>query len=193
MSFGKLSSLPFWIATFSLSMVLIFENMGLLHGLLEDDRKFPRAYQANAISAMTCGLFGTSPTVSTVESAAGITAGGKTGLTSIVTGLLFFASLFALPFVKLIPDSAIAPILIIIGTDDYKHSANSSERFFRRISSVLNYRHDPATYSIADGIAFGFIAYPILKVALGKRKEVAPSMYIITCLFLAMFVLHAIG
>lgn len=77
MSFGKLSSLPFWIATFSLSMVLIFENMGLLHGLLEDDRKFPRAYQANAISAMTCGLFGTSPTVSTVESAAGITAGGK--------------------------------------------------------------------------------------------------------------------
>ncbi len=59
--------------------------MGLLHGLLEDDRKFPRAYQANAISAMTCGLFGTSPTVSTVESAAGITAGGKTGLTSIVT------------------------------------------------------------------------------------------------------------
>ena len=114
MSFGKLSSLPFWIATFSLSMVLIFENMGLLHGLLEDDRKFPRAYQANAISAMTCGLFGTSPTVSTVESAAGITAGGKTGLTSIVTGLLFFASLFALPFVKLIPDSAIAPILILL-------------------------------------------------------------------------------
>lgn len=51
----------------------------------------------------------------------------------------------------------------------------------------------PLTYSIADGIAFGFIAYPILKVALGKRKKVAPSMYIITCLFLAMFVLHAIG
>lgn len=194
MSFGKLSSLPFWIATFSLSMVLIFENMGLLHGLLEDDRKFPRAYQANAISAMTCGLFGTSPTVSTVESAAGITAGGKTGLTSIVTGLLFFASLFALPFVKLIPDSAIAPILIIIGglmiTSIQQIPLNDFSEGFPAFLIIVMI---PLTYSIADGIAFGFIAYPILKIALGKRKEVAPSMYIVTCLFLAMFVLHAIG
>ena len=193
MSFGKLSSLPFWIATFSLSMVLIFENMGLLHGLLEDDRKFPRAYcQCNF--RMTCGLFGTSPTVSTVESAAGITAGGKTGLTSIVTGLLFFASLFALPFVKLIPDSAIAPILIIIGglmiTSIQQIPLNDFSEGFPAFLIIVMI---PLTYSIADGIAFGFIAYPILKVALGKRKEVAPSMYIITCLFLAMFVLHAIG
>lgn len=168
--------------------------MGLLHGLLEDDRKFPRAYQANAISAMTCGLFGTSPTVSTVESAAGITAGGKTGLTSIVTGLLFFASLFALPFVKLIPDSAIAPILIIIGglmiTSIQQIPLNDFSEGFPAFLIIVMI---PLTYSIADGIAFGFIAYPILKVALGKRKEVAPSMYIITCLFLAMFVLHAIG
>ncbi len=143
---------------------------------------------------MTCGLFGTSPTVSTVESAAGITAGGKTGLTSIVTGMLFFASLFALPFVKLIPDSAIAPILIIIGglmiTSIQQIPLNDFSEGFPAFLIIVMI---PLTYSIADGIAFGFIAYPILKVALGKRREVAPSMYIVTCLFLAMFVLHAIG
>ncbi|MGG2064569.1 NCS2 family permease [Bacillus sp. S14(2024)] len=194
MSFGKLASLPFLIATFSLSMVLIFENMGLLHGLLEDQRKFSRAYQANAISAMTCGLFGTSPTVSTIESAAGITAGGKTGLTSIVTGGLFFASLFALPFVKLIPDSAIAPILIIIGglmiTNIQQIPLNDFSEGFPAFLIIVMI---PLTYSIADGIAFGFIAYSILKVALGKHKEVAKPLYIITCLFLLMFVLPAIG
>lgn len=118
----------------------------------------------------------------------------KTGLTSIVTGLLFFASLFALPFVKLIPDSAIAPILIIIGglmiTSIQQIPLNDFSEGFPAFLIIVMI---PLTYSIADGIAFGFIAYPILKVALGKRKEVAPSMYIITCLFLAMFVLHAIG
>ncbi|WP_369902771.1 NCS2 family permease [Bacillus manliponensis] len=194
MSFDKLASLPFWIATFSLSMILIFENMGLLHGLLEDNRKFPKSYQANAVSAMTCGLFGTSPTVSTVESAAGITAGGKTGLTSIVTGMLFFASLFALPVVKIIPDSAIAPILIIIGglmmTNIQQIPLNDFSEGFPAFLIIVMI---PLTYSIADGIAFGFIAYPILKIALGKHKEVAKPLYIITLLFLAMFILHAIG
>lgn len=194
MSFDKLTSLPFWIATFSLSMVLIFENMGLLHGLLEDERKFPKAYQANAVSAITCGVFGTSPTVSTIESAAGITAGGKTGLTSIVTGILFFASLFVLPFVKLIPDSAIAPILIIIGslmiTNIQRIPLHDFSEGFPAFLIIVMI---PLTYSIADGIAFGFIAYPILKIALGKHKEVAKPLYIITLLFLVMFILQAIG
>ena len=121
---------------------------------------------------MTCGLFGTSPTVSTVESAAGITAGGKTGLTSIVTGLLFFASLFALPFVKLIPDSAIAPILIIIGglmiTSIQQIPLNDFSEGFPAFLIIVMI---PLTYSIADGIAFGFIAYPILKVALESVKK----------------------
>ena len=119
-----------------------FENMGLLHGLLEDDRKFTCLPSQCNFSNDMWSIWHKPYRINSRECR--ITAGGKTGLTSIVTGLLFFASLFALPFVKLIPDSAIAPILIIIGTDDYKHSANSSERFFRRISSVLNYRHDPA-------------------------------------------------
>lgn len=194
MSFAKIVSVPFWIATFSLSMVLIFENMGLLHGMLERSEKFRRAYQSNALSVLMCGLFGTSPTVSTVESAAGIAAGGKTGLTSLTTGVLFLGSLFALPFVKIIPDSAIAPILIIIGGLMIVNIQNINlQDFSEGFPAFLIIVMIPLTYSIADGIAFGFIAYPVLKLALGKRNEVKKPLYIIASLFFLTFVLHAMG
>ncbi len=194
MSFDKLLSVPFWIATFSLTMVLVFENMGLLHGMLERPEKFSRSFQANAVSVATSGLFGTSPTVSTVESAAGITAGGKTGLTSLVTGTLFLFSLFCIPFVKLIPDSAIAPILIIIGglmIQNIQHI--NLQDFSEGFPAFLIIIMIPLTYSIADGIAFGFIAYPILKLALGKQSEVGKPLYVIASLFFLTFVLHALG
>jgi AGZA family xanthine/uracil permease-like MFS transporter len=194
MSFDKLLSVPFWIATFSLTMVLVFENMGLLHGMLERPEKFSRSFQANAVSVATSSLFGTSPTVSTVESAAGITAGGKTGLTSLVTGTLFLLSLFCIPFVKLIPDSAIAPILIIIGglmIQNIQHI--NLQDFSEGFPAFLIIIMIPLTYSIADGIAFGFIAYPILKLALGKQSEVGKPLYVIASLFFLTFVLHALG
>lgn len=91
--FGKITAIPFWTAAFSIVLVLVFENIGLLHsqvnGMLEAPEKNGKSLKAISISTIICGLFGTSPSVSTVETAAGITAGGKTGLTSIVTGLLF--------------------------------------------------------------------------------------------------------
>ncbi|MBO9129811.1 NCS2 family permease [Bacillus sp. 165] len=194
MSFDKLLSVPFLIATFSLTMVLVFENMGLLHGMLERPEKFSRSFQANALSVAASGLFGTSPTVSTVESAAGIAAGGKTGLTSLVTGMLFLLSLFCIPFVKLIPDSAIAPILIIIGGLMIQNIQNINlQDFSEGFPAFLIIVMIPLTYSIADGIAFGFIAYPILKLALGKRNEVGKPLYVIASLFFLTFVLHALG
>ncbi|MCP8966953.1 NCS2 family permease [Ectobacillus ponti] len=194
LSFSGLTSVTFWIAVFSLSMVLIFENMGLLHGMLEKPEKFPRAFQSNAISVLTCGLFGTSPTVSTVESAAGIAAGGKTGLTALTAGLLFFTSLFFLPFVKLIPNSAIAPILIIIGGLMIVHIQRIPlHDFSEGFPAFLVIVMIPLTYSIADGIAFGFMAYPILKLALGKQREVAKPIYMIAGLFFLTFVLHALS
>ncbi|MFD3447883.1 NCS2 family permease [Microbacteriaceae bacterium 4G12] len=194
MSFSKLSSVTFWIATFSLSMVLIFENMGLLHGMLERENTFQRAFQSNAISVLTCALFGTSPTVSTIESTAGITAGGKTGLTALTSGVLFLVSLFALPFVKMIPGSAIAPILIIIGGLMIVNIQNINlHDFSEGFPAFLIIIMIPLTYSIADGIAFGFIAYPLLKVALGKRNEVRKPLYIIASLFFLTFILHTVG
>ncbi|PFG12548.1 NCS2 family permease [Bacillus sp. es.036] len=193
MSFDDILMLPFWIATFSMAMILVFENMGLLTGLLPDQRKFTKSYQANAISAISSGLFGTSPTVSTVESASGISAGGRTGLTAITTGLLFLTSLFFIPIFKIIPDSAIAPVLIIIGGLMITSIQNISlQDFSEGFPAFLIIVMIPLTYSIVDGIAFGFIAYPFLKIALGKGKEVPVPMYIIASLFFINFFLHTI-
>ncbi|MCA0987675.1 NCS2 family permease [Guptibacillus algicola] len=193
MSFEDFLVLPFWIATFSMAMILVFENMGLLHGLLPDQSKFQKAYKANSISAITAGLFGTSPTVSTVESASGIAAGGRTGMTSVTTGLLFLTSLFFIPVFKMIPDSAIAPVLIIIGGLMITSIQNISlQDFSEGFPAFLIIVMIPLTYSIVDGIAFGFIAYPFLKLALGKGKEVPVPMYVIASLFFLNFFLHGI-
>ncbi|TLS37965.1 NCS2 family permease [Pseudalkalibacillus caeni] len=191
MSFDNILAFPFWIAAFSLSLIIVFENMGLLHGLLPDQSKFRRSYQANALSTVTAGLFGSSPTVSTVESAAGIQSGGRTGITAIVTGLLFLGSLVFIPVIKIIPDSSIAPILIVIGGLMVKSIQNISlQDFSEGFPAFLIIVLIPLTYSIVDGIAFGFITYPLLKIALGKGREVPLPLYIIAGLFFMNFFLH---
>jgi len=193
LSFGNVWTLPFLAATFSLAMVIIFENIGLIHGhtsMMKQPEKFQRSLQANAVSAALSGILGTSPTVATVESAAGIAAGGKTGLTSLITGVLILLSLFMLPVVKLIPDSAVAPILIIIGGLMLQNVLNINLRDFSEgFPAFLIIAIIPLSYSIVDGIAFGFVAYPLLKLALGKRKEVPVLLYFIAGLFLLNLIL----
>lgn len=194
MSFENIISIPFWIAVFSLSMVLVFENIGLVSSHVQyvgKSERFKRAFQANSISVLLSGVFGSSPTVATVESTASMTAGGKTGLTSITTALLFICSAFFIPVIKMIPNSAIAPILIIIGglmLQNIRHLdlKDMSESF----PSIFIIAMIPFTYSIADGMAIGFILYPILKIALGKAKEVSLPLYFISSLFLINFVLQ---
>lgn len=197
LSFGNILSTTFWVAVFSLTMVLVFENIGLVHGqvaFIERPEKFSRAFQATSVSAMTSGIFGTSPTVATVESAAGMTAGGRTGLTSITTGLLFLVAAFFIPVIKLIPDSAIAPILIIIGFLMLQNIKNlDMSDMTESFPALLIVALIPFTYSIADGIAIGFIMYPILKIAVGRGREVSPTLYVIASLFLANFVFHYVG
>ncbi|WP_312098821.1 NCS2 family permease [Niallia sp.] len=194
LSFDKLITIPFWIAVFSLTMVLVFENIGLVNNhvqYINKPERFKKAFRANSISVFLSSFFGTSPTVATVESSASMTAGGKTGLTAVTTGVLFICSAFFIPVIKLIPDSAIAPILIIIGglmlqnirNLDLKDLSESFPSFF--IIAMI-----PFTYSIADGMAIGFILYPILKIALGKAKEVSLPLYFISSLFLINFVLQ---
>jgi len=198
MDFSGITSISFWVAVFSLTLVLVFEHLGLLHAqvkvMLEEPEKVKSAFRACSLSAIACGIFGTSPTVSTVETAAGITAGGRTGLTSIVTGLLFLGSLFLLPFIKIIPNSAISPILIIIGGLMMQNALNINfNDFSEGFPAFLTIIMIPLTFSIVDGMAFGFITYPILKLAGKKSKEVSLTMNIISIIFLLNFVLHAIG
>ncbi|WP_261129499.1 NCS2 family permease [Bacillus sp. Marseille-Q3570] len=181
----------FWIASFSLALILIVENMGLLYGMLPDTEKFDRSFQSSAFSSVLSGFFGTSPTISTAESASGIAEGGRTGLTAVVAGLLFIFSIFVIPVLTGIPDAAIAPILIIIGgvmmqsiryipLDDFTESFPA----FMIIALI------PLTYSIVDGLAFGFIVYPIIKMAVGQFKQVPRTMYVMASLFILNFVFH---
>ncbi|GAB6170192.1 NCS2 family permease [Clostridium carnis] len=197
LDFSGLMTIPFWIATFSLTLVLVFENIGLLHGqvigLLNTPKKQNKALNAIAISTITCGFLGTSPTVSTVEGAAGITAGGKTGLTSIVSGVLFLLSLFFIPFIKLIPNEVIAPILIVIGCLMIQGITKIDfSDFSEAIPNFLIIILIPLTFSIVDGIAFGFMSYTLMKLFTKKQKEISIPMYIISIIFLLYFLLHNI-
>ncbi|HWJ79768.1 MAG TPA: NCS2 family permease [Niallia sp.] len=195
-SFQKLVTIPFWIAVFSLTMVLVFENMGLVSNhvtFIGKPERFQKAFQANSISVFLSSILGTSPTVSSVESTASMTAGGRTGLTAVITGLLFLFSTLFIPVIKLIPDSAIAPILIIIGGLMLQNIRNLDLKdLSESFPSIFIIAMIPFTYSIADGMAIGFILYPILKIALGKGKEVSLPLYFISSLFLINFVLQYI-
>jgi adenine/guanine/hypoxanthine permease len=196
LSFDGMTSVTFWVASFTLALVIVFENIGLIHGhlrMVDEPHKFNRSLQANAVSVITSGIFGTSPTVSTIESAAGISAGGRNGITAITTGILFLISIFCIPLIKLIPDSAVAPILIIVGglmisgvqRINFGELAEGFAAFF--IIALI-----PLTYSIVDGMGFGFIAYVIMKLAQGKAKEISLPLYLIAGLFLVNFVFHVI-
>jgi AGZA family xanthine/uracil permease-like MFS transporter len=195
LSFERAASITFWIAVFTLALVVVFENIGMIHSHLVmtgEPEKFDRSLQVNAISVISASLLGTSPTVSTVESAAGISSGGRNGLTAITTGILFLISIFCIPVIKLIPDSAIAPILIIVGGLMISGVQRIHfEQFSEGFPAFLTIALIPLTYSIVDGMAFGFISYVVLKVSMGKAKEVSVPLYIVTGLFLINFVFHA--
>ncbi|MBT2582782.1 NCS2 family permease [Planococcus sp. ISL-109] len=197
MSFGSFLSTTFWVAVFSLTMVLVFENIGLVHGqvnFIGRPEKYSRAFQATSVSTMTSGFLGTSPTVASVESAAAMAAGGRTGLTALTTGFLFLGAAFFIPLIKIIPDSAIAPILIIIGGLMLQNIKNLDMKdMSETFPALLIVALIPFTYSIADGIAIGFILYPVLKVAIGKWREVSPVLYVIACLFFVNYVFHVVG
>ncbi|PLT35003.1 NCS2 family permease [Bacillus sp. V5-8f] len=197
MSFLEMGKFEFWIAVFSLAMVIIFENIGLVHGhvaSINHPERYQKAFRATGVSVLLSGIFGSSPTVATVETAAGVASGGRTGFTSVITGLLFILSILFIPVIKMIPDSAIAPILIIIGIlmlQNIKHL--DFDDLSESIPAIMVIAMIPFTYSIADGMAIGFILYPVLKLMLGKGKQVSVVLYIISALFLAYFVFRAIG
>lgn len=156
--------------------------------------KLDRALFADATATSVGALLGTSNTTTYVESAAGIAAGGRTGLTSAVVGILFLVSLFLSPIALMIPMAATAPALIVVGIlmmeslgkvkwDEFEEAAAA---FFTAV--VM-----PFSYSIATGVAAGFIFYCLAKICRGKAKEVHPIMYIVTVLFLLKYVVDALN
>jgi AGZA family xanthine/uracil permease-like MFS transporter len=156
--------------------------------------KMDKALFADSIATSIGAVFGTSNTTTFVESAAGIGAGGRTGLTSVVVGLLFVLSIFLAPFVAVVPTQATAPVLIAVGVmmlSSFKEIhwdllEEAIPAFFAGIFMAF-------CYSISYGIAGGFIFYVIVKIAKGKAKEVSPVLWVATLLFVLNFVILSVG
>ncbi|ASS94681.1 NCS2 family permease [Peribacillus simplex] len=187
---------------FSILLVMLFDTTGALlgivrqAGLLKDNKleKSGSAFFADSIGTTVGAMFGTSPTAASVESSAGVGAGGKTGLTALVVAILFLITAFFSPLIGAVSNVAAitAPSLIIVGSMMIK-SINEIDwtHFDESFPAFLVIVAMPLTSSIANGIALGFIAYPILKMARGKFREVHPFVYMFAVLFLYQLIFLA--
>lgn len=175
----------------------MFDTVGTLVGvsakadMLEADGKVPnasKALMADAIGTTVGACLGTSTTTTFVESAAGVAEGGRTGLTSLVTAIMFAIALFFAPFFAIIPTAATAPALILVGLFMMAPIKEIDfEDFTEAIPAFLTLILMPLTYSIANGIAFGMTSYIILKVLSGRYKEVSWVTYVVGLLFIVKF------
>jgi adenine/guanine/hypoxanthine permease len=154
-------------------------------------RKIDKALFADATATSIGAIIGTSNVTTYVESTAGISEGGRTGLTSVVVAICFFLSLFIAPLVGVVPAQATAPALIIVGVLMISSIMKIDfENFEEALPAFLTVVIMPFTYSIANGIAAGFIFYTFVKIVRGKAKEVHPIMYIFALLFILKFALQ---
>lgn len=191
--FSHWLSIPFILAAFSMTMILVFESMGLLQGLLPNQKKFKKTFEGSAITTFFSGFLGTSPTVAAAESASGIESGGRTGLMALVAAVMFGLSLIFVPLLAYVPSAAIAPVIVITGAimmaaiGNIK-MADFSEWFPAFLIIVLI----PFTNSISTGLAFGFVCYPVMKVALGQGKNLSWPVYLLGGLFLVDLVFSAL-
>lgn len=194
MSFKSIISIPFIVAVFSITVVIVFENMGLLYGVLgaiNREDEFQRTFKLAGISNIIAGLLGTSPTIVAAENFSGISVGGKGRIAAFTSGILFIISLFLIPILKLIPNSVISAILIYIGILMIQTFFDIKKgELIETISIVIIIALIPLTYNIVNGIAFGFITYTLLKIASKKSKEISIAMYVMTVLFIINFIMN---
>lgn len=194
MSFKNILTIPFIVAVFSITIVIVFENMGILYGQMEAigrSDEFQKPFTIAGISNMIAGMFGTSPTIVAAENFSGISAGAKGKIAAFTSGMLFLASLFLIPILKLIPDGVISSVLIFIGFLMIQTFFDLKKGdLIDNIAIIFIVTLIPLTYNIVNGIALGFIVYTVLKLASGRGKEVSVPMYILTALFILSFIMN---
>ena len=176
----------------------LFDNIGTLAAVGKQARLFDKTNQiprinrilfSDAAATIVGSLAGTSTVTSYIESAAGVAAGGRSGVTAITTGILFLLAMFIAPGVGAIPPAATAPALIVVGSLMIAHAAEIPwSNPVIAVPAFLTIIAIPLTFSIANGLAFGFIAYTVLKVARGEFRSVNWLVYALTALFIARFI-----
>ena len=188
----------FIVVVFAFLFVDVFDTLGTLIGvaskadMLDKDGKLPRikgALMADSVATAVGAVFGTSTTTTYVESASGVTAGGRTGLTAVVTGLLFLLSIIFSPLFLTIPSFAIAPALITVGFYMMGSVVKINfEDVSEAIPAFLTILFMPMAYSILEGIAVGVISYTLINLICGKSKKNTPLMYVLTVLFICKYI-----
>ena len=203
--FGKFSIsgvpiLEFVVIIFAFLFVDIFDTIGTLIGvaskanMLDKDGKLPRikgALMADAVATTAGAVLGTSTVTTFVESASGVSEGGRTGLTSLTTAVLFLLSLFLSPIFLAIPSFATAPALIMVGflmVGTVTEIRFDEDNITEAIPAYLAIIAMPLFYSISEGISMGIISYVLLNVAAGKAKKITPLMYVLAVLFVLKYI-----
>lgn len=201
-AFGKVSLIFVILLVFTLLITDFFDTMGTIvgvgrqAGLVRPDGTLPKTREillVDSVAAIAGGAASTSSNTTYVESAAGVGEGARTGLASVVTGVMFLLAMFLSPLVEIVPYEAAAPALVVVGflmmtairDIDFTDYEIAIPAFF---TIVLM----PFTYSIANGIGAGFIAYALIKVVKGKAREIHPLLWIVVALFALYFARGAI-
>lgn len=188
----------FIVIMLSFLFVDMFDTLGTLIGvankadMLDENGKLPRikgALLADAVATSIGAVLGTSTTTTFVESSSGVAEGGRTGLSSVVTGVLFLASLFLAPVFTTIPSFATAPALIFVGFLMISAVVEINfKEMTEAIPAYLCLLSMPLTYSISEGIAIGIISYVVINVFAGNAKKITPLMYVLAVLFVLKYI-----
>ncbi len=198
--FDSVGIFNFIIVIFSFLFVDIFDTLGTLIGvatkadMLDEKGRLPGirpALLSDAIATTAGAVLGTSTTTTFVESAAGVGAGGRTGLTAVVTGILFLISTLLSPLFTAIPSFATAPALIFVGFLMFTTITKirfTDDTFTETVPAYLCMIGIPLFYSISEGIALGIISYVVINLICGKAKKINPIMYVLAVLFILKYI-----
>ena len=198
--FSAVGLINFVVVVFSFLFVDLFDTLGTLIGvatkadMLDEDGKLPGikpALLSDAIATSAGAVLGTSTTTTFVESASGVAVGGRTGLTAMVTGVLFLVSTLVAPIFTAIPSFATAPALIMVGflmVGTVTTIRFDLDNLTEAIPAYLAIIAMPLFYSISEGISLGVISYVLLNLAAGKGKRITPLMYVLALLFILKYI-----
>lgn len=198
--FDAVGIINFIVVIFSFLFVDIFDTLGTLIGvatkadMLDEEGRLPGirpALMADAIATSFGAVLGTSTTTTFVESASGVAVGGRTGLTALVSALLFLLSTLFAPIFTAIPSFATAPALIMVGflmVGTVTEIRFDEDNITEAIPAYLAIIAMPLFYSISEGISMGIISYVLLNVAAGKAKKITPLMYVLAVLFVLKYI-----
>ena len=198
--FDAVGIINFIVVIFSFLFVDIFDTLGTLIGvatkadMLDEEGRLPGirpALMADAIATSFGAVLGTSTTTTFVESASGVAVGGRTGLTALVSALLFLLSTLFAPIFTAIPSFATAPALIMVGflmVGTVTEIRFDEDNITEAIPAYLAIIAMPSFYSISEGISMGIISYVLLNVAAGKAKKITPLMYVLAVLFVLKYI-----